>query len=64
MAFRSVIAWGCLEEIQDESEKKAALEALMNKYSSNRDWVFEAAALKSVFVLKLTIEEITAKQKH
>jgi hypothetical protein len=64
MAFRSVIAWGRLEEIEDEGEKKAALEALMNKYSSNRDWVFEPDALKSVLVLKLTIDEITAKQKR
>ncbi len=64
MAFRSVIAWGRLEEIQDEREKKAALEALMNKYSSNREWIFEPAALESVVVLKLTIEEITAKQKR
>jgi hypothetical protein len=64
MAFRSVVAWGHLEQIQDEGEKKAALEALMNKYASKRDWIFEAAALESVVVLKLTIEEITAKQKR
>ncbi len=63
MAFRSVIAWGRLEQIQDEGEKKAALEALMNKYSANRDWVFEPATFESVLVLKLTIDEITAKQK-
>ena len=36
----------------------------MNKYSSNREWIFEPAALESVVVLKLTIEEITAKQKR
>ena len=64
MAFRSVIGWGRLEEIQGEGEKKAALEALMNKYSSGRDWVFEPDALQSVCVLKLTVEEITAKQKR
>jgi hypothetical protein len=64
MPFRSVIGWGRLEQIQDETEKKTALEALMSKYSSIRDWVFEPATFNSVVVLKLTIEEITAKQKR
>jgi len=64
MAFRSVIGWGRLKEIEDEREKKVALQALMNKYSSNRDWIFEPDALKSVLVLKLTIDEISAKQKR
>jgi nitroimidazol reductase NimA-like FMN-containing flavoprotein (pyridoxamine 5'-phosphate oxidase superfamily) len=63
MAFKSVIAYGHLEEIQYESERKAALEALMNKYSSNRDWLFDPTVMQSVIVLKLTIDEITAKQK-
>ena len=64
MAFRSVIAWGRLERIQDECGKKAALEALMSKYSSRRDWIFEPSLFESVVVLKLTIEELTAKQKR
>ena len=64
MAFRSVIGWGRLEKIQDEREKKTALEALMSKYSAPREWDFEPATLSSVVVLKLTIEEITAKQKR
>jgi len=64
MAFRSVIAWGRLEHIKDESEKQAALEALMSKYSSSRDWNFDTTEFSSVVVLRLTIEEITAKQKR
>jgi nitroimidazol reductase NimA-like FMN-containing flavoprotein (pyridoxamine 5'-phosphate oxidase superfamily) len=64
MAFRSVIAWGHLEQVHDEKEKKAALEALMGKYSSNRDWAFDTDRFSFVVVLKLTIEEITAKQNR
>jgi len=65
MAFRSVIAWGRLERIQNKDEKRAALLALMNKYSAStrRDWAFDPAELASVVVLKLTVEEITAKKK-
>jgi nitroimidazol reductase NimA-like FMN-containing flavoprotein (pyridoxamine 5'-phosphate oxidase superfamily) len=63
MAFRSVIGWGRLEEICDEHEKKAALQALMDKYVPPREWAFEPDQLRAVVVLKLTLEEITAKQK-
>ena len=64
MSFRSVMAWGRLERIQDTPEKKAALEALMAKYSSRNDWVFDPAQFNSVVLLKLTVEQITAKQKR
>ncbi len=64
MAFRSVIAWGRLERIQEEDEKRAALLVLMDKYAAARDWQFDPAEFVSVVVLKLTVEEITAKRKQ
>ena len=63
MDFRSVIAWGCLEQVQGASDKEAALKALMAKYASDRDWIFDPRVFHDVVVLKLTIDEITAKQK-
>jgi nitroimidazol reductase NimA-like FMN-containing flavoprotein (pyridoxamine 5'-phosphate oxidase superfamily) len=63
MAFRSVIGYGTLEKIADVAEKRAALEALMSKYSSRTDWVFDPAEVKAVTLLKLRIDELSAKQK-
>jgi nitroimidazol reductase NimA-like FMN-containing flavoprotein (pyridoxamine 5'-phosphate oxidase superfamily) len=63
MAFRSVIGYGKLEQITDEAEKRCALEALMSKYSSLTDWVFDPAEFKAVTMLKLRVDEISAKQK-
>ena len=63
MAFRSVIGYGRLEKISNNDEKRSALKTLMSKYSSRTDWVFDPAEFKAVLMLKLTIEELTAKQK-
>ncbi|HUO61528.1 MAG TPA: pyridoxamine 5'-phosphate oxidase family protein [Candidatus Acidoferrales bacterium] len=63
MTFRSVIGYGTLESISDENEKRCALEALMAKYSARTDWIFDPAEFKAVLMLKLTVEELTAKQK-
>ena len=63
MAFRSVIGYGTLEKIADDDEKRSALEALMSKYSSRKDWQFDPAEFKAVTMLKLRVEEISAKQK-
>ena len=63
MAFRSVIGYGTLEKIADDAEKRSALEALMSKYSSRKDWQFDPAEFKAVTMLKLRVEEISAKQK-
>ena len=61
-AFRSIIGWGQLEQIHDEAEKRAALTALMDKHAPPRDWSFDPAQLRATVVLKLTLDEVTAKQ--
>jgi len=63
MAFRSVIGWGRLERVEDPQEKRAALVALMDKYAARREWKFDPAQTSAVVVLKLTLDEITGKQK-
>jgi len=62
MAFRSLIGWGRLEPVTEEAEKRAALEALMSKYSPPRAWKFDPAQMRATTVLKLTIDVLTAKQ--
>lgn len=63
MAFRSVIGWGRLERVEDPEEKRASLVALMDKYAARREWRFDPAQVGATVVLKLTLDEITGKQK-
>lgn len=64
--FRSVIAFGRIQEIGDEKEKQKALQSLAAKYAPNlaaqaigneieREW-------KRVAVLKLEVEQISGKE--
>lgn len=65
-AFRSVIAFGTVEIMEDEAQKREAIELLARKYAPDddqenrrryieRDW-------KPLCMLKMLIEHITAKE--
>ncbi|WP_297566580.1 pyridoxamine 5'-phosphate oxidase family protein [uncultured Faecalibaculum sp.] len=65
-AFRSVIAFGTVEIMEDEAQKREAIELLARKYAPDddpenrrryieRDW-------KPLCMLKMHIEHITAKE--
>ena len=64
--FRSVIAFGTIRELEDDSEKRAAIEKLARKYTPNdtpegmdaairRDWA-------PLCMLEMTIDHMTGKE--
>ena len=57
---KSVIVEGKVEFIDDYDEKYRLLQVLMNQYS-NRNFRFNAPAVRNVGVLKVQIESITGK---
>lgn len=61
-AYASVIGSGWLEPIQDAAEKAAGLDALMRQ-QTGRSFSFTGCALDAVTVLKLTVEELSAKRR-
>ncbi len=65
-AYRSVVAFGTLEYIKNDEDKKEALRLLCRKYSPNEstDAVESEISkfLSSVCVARLTVEHISGKQ--
>ena len=64
--FRSVIAFGRIRIVEDDSEKRAAIEKLAIKYApedtaANRDDAI-SRGLKPLCVLEMTIDHITGKE--
>ena len=59
--FQSVIGRGKTALVEDPSEKRAALQILMEHYSGRGDWTFEEDALCQVAVWKLIVEELSCK---
>ena len=64
--FRSVIVFGQIHEITDDSEKRAAMETLAIKYApedtaANRDHAI-SREWKPLCMLEMTIEHITGKE--
>lgn len=64
--YRSVIAFGRLQVLEDENEKRAVLKALAEKYSPAESEASHAAViartLGSVCIVKLTVEHFTGKE--
>jgi len=58
---KSVIAEGTIEFVDDYDEKLAAMNILMGQYS-DREFQFNAPAVKNVGVYKMKIEKVTAKE--
>lgn len=64
--FRSVIAFGQIKVIEDESEKRTTIEKVAIKYApgdtaTNRDYVINRE-WKSLCMLEMTIDYITGKE--
>jgi nitroimidazol reductase NimA-like FMN-containing flavoprotein (pyridoxamine 5'-phosphate oxidase superfamily) len=63
--FRSVIAFGKIHIVEDETEKMEATRLLANKYSPNREEGFQHEITKSfnhMHILALEIEHLTGKE--
>ena len=63
MKYRSVVGSGIVEIIENESEKIEGLNLLMKHYSKRNDFTYDEKMLKATAVLKITVSEITGKQK-
>ncbi|MFU0832379.1 MAG: Pyridoxamine 5'-phosphate oxidase family protein [Oscillospiraceae bacterium] len=61
--YESVIAYGAAEFVTDRNAKIAALTHLMRHYQGNRDFQFDDRMVQRTTVIKITAEQISAKQK-
>ena len=61
MKYRSVLAFGNIEFIDDEQEKIRVLNVIMEKYTG-KSFSYNSPAVKNVCVFKLCPEEILAKE--
>jgi len=61
MKFRSVLAYGVIEFIDDYDEKIQGLNHIMQKYTG-RSFSYNAPAVNNVFVFKLKLDNVTAKE--
>ena len=57
MKYRSVLAYGKVEFIDDYDKKEEALKIIMSNYS-DREFTFNAPAVKDVMVFRLAIETL------
>lgn len=62
MTYQSVIGDGRIFFIEERSEKIAALDLLMIKYSGRSGHVFSDEALQTVLVMGISVETITGKK--
>jgi nitroimidazol reductase NimA-like FMN-containing flavoprotein (pyridoxamine 5'-phosphate oxidase superfamily) len=60
--YRSVIGYGTLEIITDAEEKKKGLDAIMAHYGKKDNNQYHDPYVARIFVLKLTIDQISGKQ--
>jgi nitroimidazol reductase NimA-like FMN-containing flavoprotein (pyridoxamine 5'-phosphate oxidase superfamily) len=63
MNFSSVVGYGNIFIIKDETEKIEGLSHIMNQYSGSGTYSFEEKVLARTTVLRLEITEMTAKRK-
>lgn len=61
--YRSVMGKGKIELIEEKEEKTRALSLLMEHYTGRRDWEFRPEVLKRTAVIKLTVLEMTGKER-
>ncbi|WP_029410791.1 pyridoxamine 5'-phosphate oxidase family protein [Treponema pedis] len=62
-AYRSIIGTGTVQFVNNTEEKKHALTLLMKHHTGKTDWHFGEADINSVCVFKLTVINMTAKER-
>ncbi|MGX8700471.1 pyridoxamine 5'-phosphate oxidase family protein [Caproiciproducens sp.] len=60
--YQSVIGGGTVSIVTDDTEKRAALQRIMEHYSEKRNWDFPDAAVRAVAVFKLEVRELACKE--
>jgi hypothetical protein len=59
--YRSVVGMGRISFVDDPSEKLDALRAIMTHYTNKTDHVFKEELVQRTVIMRLDIEEISAK---
>ncbi len=62
--YKSVMGVGSVSVVESDAEKRVGLNALMRHYTGKDDWEFPQAALSRTCVLRLCVEEISAKESN
>lgn len=61
--YQSIIGCGVIEIVEDLPEKERGLRSLMEQSTGKDCWTFIPAMLNSVIVLKLTVKELSCKER-
>jgi uncharacterized protein len=61
MKFRSVVAIGNVEFIEEDEKKVEAMNIIMQKYTG-KDFLYAAPAIRNVAVFKVVIDSISGKE--
>lgn len=60
--FQSVMGMGDVSIIEDEKQKKKALQIIMAHYSDKTDWEWKENMLNAVCVFQLEVKELSCKE--
>lgn len=60
--YRSVIGFGTIKIVNDLSEKKEALQIIMNQHTNKKDWQFPDEIVAKTTILEIEIESLTGKK--
>lgn len=64
MKFQSVVGQGHLEIVTDESQKRRGLDCLMTQFKAPAPYQYESKLFQYTTVMKLSIQEVTGKEKE
>jgi nitroimidazol reductase NimA-like FMN-containing flavoprotein (pyridoxamine 5'-phosphate oxidase superfamily) len=62
MRFRSVLAYGKVEFIEDYEQKLEALNIIMKQYTGKDDFGYNRPAVEDVLVFKVKVDSFTGKE--
>ena len=61
-SFSSIIGYGTVEELIEDSDRTRGLQLVMHHYSGRGDWEFQGQHLQNVRVWRIRIEQLSGKQ--
>lgn len=63
-AFQSIVGTGNLSLVEDNTEKKTALNTIMKQVTSKTEWDYTDKMLDAVAVFKLVVDKLSCKAKY
>ncbi len=63
-AFQSVVGTGKLSLVDDNAEKKIALNTIMKQATSKEEWDYDDKMLEKVAIFKLVVDQLSCKAKR